>query len=131
MKQITEIWLCMENCDVVKLPPESVSFLEIDGVSVLLGDLPPEQKYHGIKAIFKIKYEYMGYYTGTPEDMEFYSYIFSSENLNIVSVDIHYSDGSVSEYYVPWEDGASEYENALETLTRLPDGQVMIEIKKP
>ena len=63
--------------------------------------------------------------------MEFYSYIFSTENLNIVSVDIHYSDSSVTEYFVPWEDGASEYENALETLTRLPDGQVMIEIKKP
>ena len=131
MKQISEIWLCMENCDIVKLPPESVSLLEIYGVSALSGDIPQNTGYPDIKVIFRIKYEYMAYFDGTAEDMEFYSYIFATENLNIVSVDIHYSDGSVSEYFVSWEDGASEYENALETLTRLPDGQVMIEIKKP
>lgn len=130
MKQIKEIWLCMENCDVVMLPPESVSLLEIDGVSPLSGDLPPEREFHDIKAVFKIKYEYMAFYTGSPENMEFYSYFFSSENLNIVSVDIRFSDGSVNEYSVSWEDGASEYENAFETLTRLPDGQLMIEVKK-
>ena len=130
MKQISEIWLCMENCDVAKLPSESVSLLEMNGVSALSGEPPQNVEYPDIKIVFKIKYEYMAYFDGTPEDMELYSYIFSSENLNIVSVDIHYSDGSVSEYFVPWEDGASEYENALETLTRLPDGQVMIKIKK-
>ncbi|MBE7059441.1 MAG: hypothetical protein E7389_01305 [Ruminococcaceae bacterium] len=131
MKQISEIWLCMENCDVVKLPPESVSLLEIDGVSALSGDTPQNTGYPDIKVIFRIKYEYMAYFDGTAEDMEFYSYIFSTENLNIVSVDIHFSDGSVTEYRVPWEDGAFDTENALETLTRLPDGQVMIEIKNP
>ena len=131
MKQISKIWLCMENCDVVKLPPESVSLLEIDGVSVLSGEPPQNTGYPDIKVIFKIKYEYMAYFDGTAEDMEFYSYIFATENLNIVSVDIHYSDGSVMEYWVPWEDGAFDTENALETLIRLPNGQVMIEIKKP
>ena len=118
----------MGNCDVAKLPSESVSLLEMNGVSALSGEPPQNVEYPDIKIVFKIKYEYMAYFDGTAEDMEFYSYIFSTENLNIVSVDIHYSDGSVTEYFVPWEDGASEYENALETLTRLPNGQVMIEI---
>ena len=130
MKQISEIWLCRENCDVAKLPSESVSLLEIDGVSALSGEPPKNTVYPDIKVVFRIKYEYMAYFDGTVEDMEFYSYIFATENLNIVSVDIHFSDGSVMEYRVPWEDGAFDTENVLETLTRLPDGQVMIEIKK-
>ena len=130
MKHISKICLCMENCDVIKLPPESVSLLEIDGVSVLSDEPPQNTECPDIKVIFRIKYEYMAYFSGTVEDMEFYSYIFSTENLNIVSVDIHFSNGSAMEYRVPWEDGAFYTENALETLTRLPDGQVMIEIKK-
>ena len=131
MKHISEIWLCMENCDVAKLPRESVSLLEIDGVSALSGDTPQNTEYPDIKVIFRIKYEYMAYFDGTAEDMEFYSYIFATENLNIVSVDIRFSDGSITEYRVPWKDGAFDTENALEKLTRLSDGQVMIEIKKP
>ena len=61
MKQIAEIWLCMENCDVVKLPRESVSLLEIDGVSALSGEPPQNVGYPDIKIVFRIKYEYMAY----------------------------------------------------------------------
>jgi len=65
MKQISEIWLCMENCDVAKLPSESVSLLEMNGVSALSGEPPQNVEYPDIKIVFKIKYEYMAYFDGT------------------------------------------------------------------
>ena len=61
---------------------------------------------------------------------EDYRYLHESERYNIARIYIHYSDGSTKDFsHFPWKDrdriGVS---NALETLTRFPDGQVQIEI---
>ena len=72
----------------------------------------------------------MSWYTDTDEDRMWYSYLFSSNRYNLVSVDFHFEDGSMDTYSLPWEDGDDDYTNHLEKLTRLPDGQVLIEILK-
>ena len=130
MKTITEIRLYMENCDVITLPIESVSLLEFNGLDVLHTDVPSGTKYPDIKICFYVKYEYMSWYTDTDEDRMWYSYLFSSNRYNLVSIDFHFEDGSMDTYSLPWEDGDDDYTNHLDKLTRLPDGQVFIEILK-
>ena len=120
----------MENCDVIHLPPESVSLLEFNGLDVLHNEVPAGTEYPDIRVRFNIKYEYMTWYNGTEEDRIWYSYLFTVERYNLVSVDFHFEDGTIDEYSLPWEDGDDDYTNILETLTRLPDGQVQIEIRK-
>lgn len=130
MKKISSIWLCMENCDVIHLSTETVSLLEFNGLDVLHNEVPVGMEYPDIRVRFNIKYGYMSWYNGTEEDRIWYSYLFNVDRYNLVSIDFHYEDGTVDRYSLPWEDGNDDFTNILETLTRLPDGQVQIEIRK-
>jgi len=74
----------------------------------------------------------MAYHKKLGWPQEDYRYLYESKRYNLARVYIHYSDGSTMDFAnFPWEDedriGIS---NALETLTRLPGGQILIEIHK-
>ena len=74
----------------------------------------------------------MAYHKKLGWPQEDYRYLYESKKYNLARIYIHYFDGITKDFAnFPWEDedriGVS---NTLETLTRLPDGRIQIEISK-
>ena len=132
MNIIKKVILGLENTSIITLPIERVSLLELDGIDALT---TPVSNFKGkspeLKIKFSVKVEDYGYYTGTKEDADFYGeFLFKIDRYNLVDITLVYLDETELEISLPWEDGRYDFENKLETLTRLPDGQVQIEIRK-
>ena len=114
----------------MELTTDNISLFEINGINVLQENLP--ENIFSLKICFKLDYKNMAYHKKLGWPQEDYRYLYESKRYNLARVYIHYSDGSTMDFAnFPWEEedriGIS---NALETLTRLPDGQVQIEIRK-
>ena len=123
-----KIELLFANTDCMELSKDEISLFEINGISVLNGNIP--KNIFSLKIRFKLDFKNMAYYKKLISEAEDYRYLYESERYNLARIYIHYSDGSIKDFsHFPWQDcdriGVS---NALETLTRLPDGQVQIEI---
>ena len=127
---IKKIELLLSNTDCMELTTDKISLFEINGINVLKEQSP--ESISDLKIRFKLDFKNMAYHKSLGWGAEDYRYLYESKRYNLACVYIHYSDGSTMDFAnFPWEDedriGIS---NALETLTRLPDGQVQIEIRK-
>ena len=127
---IKKIELLLSNTDCMELTTDKISLFEINGINVLKEQSP--ESISDLKIRFKLDFKYMAYHKSLGWGAEDYRYLYESKRYNLARVYIHYSDGSTMDFAnFPWEDedriGVS---NALETLTRLPDGQIQIEISK-
>ena len=125
---IKKIELLLSNTDCMELTTDKISLFEINGINVLKEQVP--ESISDLKIRFKLDFKNMAYYKKLISEAEDYRYLYESERYNLARIYIHYSDGSIKDFsHFPWQDcdriGVS---NALETLTRLPDGQVQIEI---
>ena len=123
-----KIELLFANTDCMELSKDEISLFEINGNNVLKEEIP--KRISSLKICFKLDYKNMAYHKKLGWGAEDYKYLYESERYNLARIYIHYSDGSIKDFsHFPWQDcdriGVS---NALETLTRLPDGQVQIEI---
>ena len=127
---IKKIELLLSNTDCMELITDKISLFEINGINVLKEQVP--ESISDLKIRFKLDFKNMAYHKSLGWGAEDYRYLYESKRYNLARVYIHYSEGSTMDFAnFPWEDedriGIS---NALETLTRLPDGQVQIEIRK-
>ena len=127
---IKKIELLLSNTDCMELTTDKISLFEINGINVLKEQSP--ESISDLKIRFKLDFLNMAYHKSLGWGAEDYRFLYESKRYNLARVYIHYSDGSTMDFAnFPWEDedriGVS---NALETLTRLPDGQVQIEIRK-
>ena len=127
---IKKIELLLSNTDCMELTTDKISLFEINGINVLKEQSP--ESISDLKIRFKLDFKNMAYHKSLGWGAEDYRFLYESKRYNLARVYIHYSDGSTMDFAnFPWEDedriGIS---NALETLTRLPDGQVQIEIRK-
>ena len=125
---ITKIELLLSNTDCMELTTDKISLFEINGIDVLKQNIP--ENIFSLKICFKLDFKNMAYHKNLGWGPEDYRYLYESKRYNLALIYIHYSDGSTKDFaHFPWEDedriGIS---NALETLTRLPDGRVQIEI---
>ena len=114
----------------MELTTDKISLFEINGINVLQENVP--KNIFSLKICFKLDYKNMAYHEKLGWPQEEYRYLYESKKYNLARIYIHYSDGTTTDFAnFPWEDedriGIS---NALETLTRLPDGQIQIEISK-
>lgn len=127
---IKKIELLLSNTDCMELTTDNISLFEINGINVLKEQIP--ESISDLKIRFKLDFKNMAYHKSLGWGAEDYRYLYESKRYNLARIYIHYYDGSTMDFAnFPWEDedriGVS---NALETLTRLPDGQVQIEIRK-
>lgn len=127
---IKKIELLLSNTDCMELTTDKISLFEINGINVLQENVP--ENIFSLKICFKLDYKNMAYHKKLGWPQEEYRYLYESKKYNLARIYIHYSDGTTTDFAnFPWEDedriGIS---NALETLTRLPDGQVQIEVHK-
>ena len=125
---IKKIELLLSNTDCMELTTDKISLFEINGINVLQEQIP--ESISNLKIRFKLDFKNMAYHKKFGWGAEDYRYLYESKRYNLARIYIYYSDGSTMDFAnFPWEDedriGIS---NALETLTRLPDGQVQIEI---
>ena len=130
MNPIKKVVLGLENTSTITLPIERVFLLELNGADVLTTPLPDfKRKRPELKIRFSIQVEDFGYYSKISEEQDRW-FIFESDRYNLVDITIVYADDSEKIVKLPWEDGDYWFNNKFETLTRLPDGQVQIEIGK-
>ena len=130
MNLIKKVILGLENTSTITLPIERVSLLELNGIDVLTNPLPDfKRKRPELKIKFTVEVEDFGYYSKTSEEQDRW-FIFESDRYNLVDITVIYADDSEKIVKLPWEDGDFWFNNKFETLTRLPDGQVQIEIRK-
>lgn len=129
MNPIKKVILGLENTSTITIPIERVSSLELNGIDVLTTPPPDfKRKRPELKIKFTVEVEDYGYYSkDTDEDDR--KYIFEIDRYNLVDITIVYSDLEKT-VKLPWEDDDYWFHNKLENLTRLPDGQVQIEICK-
>ena len=125
---VKKVELLLSNTDCMELTKDKISLFEINGNTVLKEEIP--KRISSLKICFKLDYKNMAYHKKLGWGAEDYRYLYESERYNIARIYIHYSDGSTKDFsHFPWKNndriGVS---NALETITRLPDGQVQIEI---
>jgi len=127
---IKKIEMLLSNTDCMELTTDDISLFEINGVNILLENVPED--IFSLKICFKLNFKNMAYHKIHGWGPEDYKYLYDSERYNLTRIYIHYSDGTTTEFAnFPWEDAdIIGVANALETLTRLPDDQVQIEINK-
>jgi len=129
MNSIKKVILGLENTSTITLPIERVSLLELNGINVLTVSLPDfKRKRPELKIRFTVKVEDFGYYSKITEEQDRW-FIFESDRYNLVDITIVYSN-SEKLVKLPWKDDDYWFHNKFETLTRLPDGQTQIEIRK-
>lgn len=130
MNSIKKVILGLENTSTITLPIERVFLSELDGIDVLTTPIPNfKRKRPELKIKFTVEIEDYGYYSKDSEEYD-RKFIFESDRYNLVDITIVYADDSEKIIKLPWEDGDYWFNNQLETLTRLPDGLVQIEIRK-
>ena len=130
MNSIKKVILGLENTSTITLPIERVSSLELNGIDALTTPPPDfKRKRPELKIKFTVEVEDFGYYSKTSEEQDRW-FIFESDRYNLVDITVIYADDSEKIVKLPWEDGDFWFNNKFETLTRLPDGQVQIEIRK-
>ena len=127
---IKKIELLLSNTDCMELTTDKISLFEINGINVLKEQIP--ESISDLKIRFKLDFKNMAYHKSLGWGAEDYRYLYESKRYNLARIYIHYSDGSTIDFAnFPWEDeDRTGVSNALEALTRLPDGQVQIEIRK-
>lgn len=127
---IKKIELLLSNTDCMELITDKISLFEINGINVLKEQVP--ESISDLKIRFKHDFKNMAYHKSLGWGAEDYRYLYESKRYNLARIYIHYYDGSTMDFAnFPWEDADRiGISNALETLTRLPDGQVQIEIRK-
>ena len=130
MKNIQKIILGLENTATITLPIERVSLFELNGIDALTTPIPTfTRKRTEVKIRFAVRVEDFGYYSKISEEQDRW-FIFESDRYNLVDITIVYADDSEKIIKLPWEDGDYWFNNKFENLTRLPDGQVQIEIRE-
>lgn len=130
MNSIKKVILGLENTSTITLPIERVFLLELNGIDALASPIPDfKRKRPELKIKFTVEIEDFGYYSKTSEEQDRW-FIFESDRYNLVDITVIYADDSEKIVKLPWEDGDYWFNNKFETLTRLPDGQVQIEICK-
>lgn len=130
MNSIKKVILGLENTSTITLPIERVFLLELNGIDALASPIPDlKRKRPELKIKFTVEVEDFGYYSKISEEQDRW-FIFESDRYNLVDITIVYADDSEKIVKLPWEDGDYWFNNKFETLTRLPDGQVQIEIRK-
>ena len=128
MNSIKKVILGLENTSIITLPIERGSLLELNETDVLTIDVPDfKGKRPKLKIRFTVEVEDYGYYSKDSDEYD-RKFIFENDRYNLVDITIIYDDDSEKIVKLPWEDGTFLFNNKLETLTRLPDGQVQIEI---
>jgi len=130
MNSIKKVILGLENTSTITLPIERVSLLELNGIDVLTNPLPEfKRKRPELKIKFTVEVEDFGYYSKISEEQDRW-FIYESDRYNLVDITIVYADDSEKIVKLPWSDDDYWFHNKFETLTRLPDGQVQIDVRK-
>lgn len=124
MKTVKKIILGLENASIITIPGERIYLLEINGTDALTKPIPKLKRIRSnLKIIFKINIEDYSSYT----DKEF---IFNSSRYNLVDITVLYDDNSEKLISLPWQDDTFWFNNRLETLSRLDDDKILIEVKQ-
>lgn len=130
MNSIKKVILGLENTSTITLPIERVSLLELNGIDVLTNPLPDfKRKRPELKIKFTVEVKDFGYYSKISEEQDRW-FIYESDRYNLVDITIVYADDSEKIVKLPWSDDDYWFQNKFETLTRLPDGQVQIDVRK-
>lgn len=130
MNPIKKVILGLENTSTITLPIERVSLLELNGIDVLTNPMPDfKRKRPELKIKFTVEVKDFGYYSKISEEQDRW-FIYESDRYNLVDITIVYADDSEKIVKLPWSDDDYWFQNKFETLTRLPDGQVQIDVRK-
>ncbi len=130
MNPIKKVILGLENTSTITVPTKRVSLLELNGIDALTMPVPDfKRKMPELKIRFTVELEDYGYYSKDNNEYD-RRFIFESDRYNLVDITLVYADDSEKKVSLPREDGSFWFNNKLKTLTRLPDGQIQLEIRK-